>query len=88
VHFDAERFACCLVDGEVEIEAAPAYGDVEFGVVGEQLPLDDIARLVAVEGDHLVARLQTGPLCRRSGRDGHDAREGHGVKDTAELLLA
>ena len=80
VHLGAQRLARALGDRQVEVEAAPAHLDVEVGLVGQQLPLDDVARLVAIEGDDLVAGLQTGSLRRGPGRDSHHAREGHGSR--------
>ena len=77
VDLDAERLAGGLghLDGELE----PAAADVEHqvGLVGQQPPLDDVPGGLAVEADDLVADEQTGPLGRRSGRDGDDAGCGH-----------
>ncbi len=52
----------------------PAAADVELdlGLVGRQLPLDDVARDLTVDARDLVAGREPGQRGGRTGRDGDD----------------
>ena len=63
----------------VELEPAAADVELELGLVGQQLPLDDVARHLAVDRARSRRRTEPGALGRRAGRDGDDDGRGHGV---------
>jgi len=42
VDLDAERLAAVPGDGEGLLEAAPAHVELQLGLVGEELVLDDV----------------------------------------------
>ena len=70
----AERLAGPSLEADALVEPAATELDVELGLVDQQLPLDDVARHLAVERDDLVARAQTGPLGGGPCRDADDHR--------------
>ena len=49
----------------------------DLGLVDLYLVADDVAELLAVDVDQLVADLDAGGVGRTSGRDGNDSCEGH-----------
>ena len=57
----------------VTLEAAPAQVELELGLVGQQLVLDDVSGDLAVHGDDLVAGEQAGPGGRRPWGHRHHA---------------
>ncbi len=61
--------------GQIDDRVKKIRGEV--GLVDEELPLDDVARPDAVQGDDLVARADARLLGRRTGRDSDDQRSGH-----------
>ena len=62
-------------DGHGQLEAAPAHLELELGLVGQQLVLDDVSGDLAVHGDDLVAGQQAGPGGRRPRGHRHHARQ-------------
>ena len=64
---DAEGLAGGLVDPHQPGQRRPgaADQDAEVARVGEALEVDDVARLVPVDAEELVAHGQAGPGCRR-----------------------
>ena len=74
VHLDPERLGPVALDGDRQLEAAPAQVDVELGLVGQQLVLDDVSGDLAVHGDDLVAGHDAGPVGGRPG--GHRHHDG------------
>jgi len=73
-HLGPERLPGRLGNIQHQLEAAAPDLDRDVLVVREQTPLDDVARNLAVDAQHLVAHLQPGPCRRRRGRDGDDPR--------------
>ena len=63
-HLGAERFAGPLVD--VELEVDPAAGDLQadYGLVGPQAPLDDVARDPSVDARDRVTGAEPGVVGR------------------------
>ena len=62
----------CLLDRERQLEPTAADVEIDLGVVGGQLPLDDVAGHVAVDADDLVADRDAGCSGRRTGAHRHD----------------
>ena len=61
VDLEAERLPALPGHRQRLIEAAPAHLELQLGLVGEQLVLDDVTGELAVHGDDLVAGLEAGP---------------------------
>ena len=68
---DAEGLARRLVDPDEpgQRRAGAPDQDAEVGRVAEALEIDDVARLVPVDAQELVAHGQSGPGCRRRRGD-------------------
>ena len=62
----------------IKLDPAPHDIELELGLVGEQLPLDDVAGNLAVEARDLVAGREPGQRGGRTGRDGDDEGCWHG----------
>ena len=60
LHLHAERLAVALRDVDDELHPAAPDVELELGLVGQQLPLDDVARDLAVEARDLVAGCEPG----------------------------
>jgi hypothetical protein len=81
-HLDPEGLARLFVDAdEARQRCAGAFDhDAEVVGVGQLLEIDDVARLLPVEGEQLIAHGQAGAGCRRRLGDrshrgsGHDAQ--------------
>ena len=69
VHLDAERLPRTLGDLDGQREPAAHDLELELGLVGEQLPLDHVARDLAVEDLDTVADQHPRDLGRRAGRE-------------------
>ena len=69
--FHAHRLASVLVDPHDarQRRAGAANEDAEVTRVGEALKIDDVARLLPINAEELVAHGQTGPGCRRRRGD-------------------
>jgi Na+/proline symporter len=59
-HLDAQRLTRPFVDLEGQIEATPPDLELDLGLIGGELPLDDVARHISVDPHDLVARSETG----------------------------
>ena len=68
---DPERLAGRLLDPDQpgQRRAGATHQDAEVARVAEALKIDDVARLVPVQGQELVAHGQSGPGCRRRRGD-------------------
>ena len=68
---DPERLAGRLVDPDQPGQrcTGATHQDAEVARVAEALEIDDVARLVPVQGQELVAHGQSGPGCRRRHGD-------------------
>ena len=60
-----------------QLEPAPAHLELQLGLVGQQLVLDDVSGELAVHGDDLVAGLEAGPGGGRPGGHRHHSGQGH-----------
>ncbi len=60
-----------------QLQAAAPHVELELGLVGQQLVLDDVSGDLAVHGDDLVAGEQAGPGGGRPGGHRHHARQRH-----------
>ena len=74
---DTERRAFGLVHHELLLEAAAPHFEVDLGAVDVDLVRDDVAELLAVDGQNLVAGRDPGLLRGRPGRDRKNASGGH-----------
>ena len=79
LHLDAQGGTFILLDDDLDLEAPPADEQLDQRLVGQQAVLDDVAHDLPVHGADLVARVHTGGVGRRSGRDSNNRGQGHGV---------
>ena len=59
--FCPERFTRVLGDDNVETSVVALYRELDLGIVGQDLPADDITRDFACDGEDLVPGLKTRP---------------------------
>ena len=64
LHLDTERFAGPLGDLDVDLETVAQHVERDVGLVGEHLPLDDVARHLPVDARDLVTGLEPGERSR------------------------
>jgi hypothetical protein len=76
---DPEGLARLLVDTDQAWEGRAGALDHDAEVVGvtELLKIDDVARLLPVQGEQLIAHGQAGPGCRRRLGDRSHRGSGH-----------
>jgi hypothetical protein len=77
-HLGAERLAGRLAEGDLDLDAVARDQQFDVGLVGPQLPFDDVAGDASVEAEHGVTRLNTRRFGGRPGRDSDDNRNTHG----------
>ena len=87
-HLDPERLAGLLVDADQSGKGCAGALDHHAEVVGvaELLKIDDVARLLPVEGEELITHDQSGPGCRRRLGDRSHRGSGHGGQITPDNL--
>ena len=78
LHFDPQRGALLLLDDDLELEAAPPDDELHQCLVSKEPVLNHVADDLSVHHADLVARVHTGVIGRRSGRDSNNGGQGHG----------
>ncbi len=77
LHLDAERGAVCLLDLDQALEPGPLDLETHLGLVDQELVLDDVTRLFAVDRAQDVTDEHSGLGGGRVGNDGDHGGKSH-----------
>ncbi len=77
-HLRSERLAGQLGDRHLDLDAVAREEQIDLGLVGPQLPFDDVTGDAPVEPEHGVTGLHTRCFGGRTRRDGDNDRDTHG----------